>query len=334
MWQRAIAQSNLSRRDKGFCLAVLVSADFRTGETRVSMATLGNRAGYSVRALQKTARQLEARGILVYPYGRKGGIAESGRGLTPVMRLMMRPLLEHKGALSAPLKGAFHDVQGRIPEQPRAHSATGKGAASAPKETTAEQNNEKNIINPKGADGGGGGGACAGFGEDPSTDQEPSFELLTKFGVSAGVARTLAHRLHPGIIDAGLEWMNENGTYANNPSGLLVSILNNGTAEAKWKRQTFEEQRVQGLALTARRVAALKVGVTIVRENWKWAKTSPLDERLAEIQHAFPSLTDVANEQILSDDELFGESSVEQWMSYYKSIHERARLRNGTSIGS
>lgn len=333
-WELAVAEAALTRREKALCFALLPYVRWETGEARVSMGTLQQASGWKARSLQMAARDLAARGVLSYPHGREGGRRPGNTGVANVYRLDLAALEALKGTPSAPIgTGAVGAGDGRTECGGWAHGATEMGAPDADKQprrqlqrtttTTTSGTATEQVAGAPGGGGGGGGDAISSEGGEaagaaPGTplrpgphDSDESRRLLLEFGLTLGMADTLAADHAPVVIAAGIDWVRQNGGRVRSRQGLLVKVLTDGTALEAWrvregKRHAAEAER-EARVRHDRRCQRLQAAFDAVQGHADEATREEGRRRIAAVWRVWRSVEELARSEVVPDSLLFAE---------------------------
>ncbi len=323
VWQAAVGESVLAKREKALCNALLVFADWDTGECEVSMERLARTSSWSPRAMQKAATAMAKCGALHFPRGRNGGLRPNGEGIACFMRLDLSVLRSLRGAPQGPPKGAPEGPQGRTGRSEGAHAGVQKGARRAPKQPSIQPEEETTTTTTIDAAGGGGGGCAGAAGGEPGggepettaaekateTDESRAYSILTEFGVSVGKARKLAGAFSPAVVQAGINWVRTHASNMHSQPAALVIALEDGSAELHEKRLAAQcaadERRGAEAELVerrARQIEAIQIAIADAKRNARPSQQARVEQAIRNIRTAWPDIHEIVEEDILSDD--------------------------------
>jgi hypothetical protein len=351
---------------------MLEYVDFDTGERiRPSVSTLADRAGVSVRTVRGALRVLEDTGVLTAVRRSRGGASKSGRGYPSEYRMDLELMETLNPAHAAGLVG---DTAGTNPAigaglvgvtattnpppsvvepgtecAPTRQSATANPAPAADNslsDSPSESPNDSTTTTR----GGGGGGVDLESGEEDKAGGEAqtpptAMDLLTKFGVSRGKARTLADRFDGATVEAGIAWVRARASdNVASPPGLLVSILEDGTAEIERDRRKEEGQRMEedkrrqaelaaAEELQRRRIDALNTTFARVKSGLEDEGQRAKFQRAMEYMVAeWPNTGALAAAGIVPDEVLFDPATKPN--AVFNLVREAARAQSTCSNGT
>lgn len=246
---RAVAQMQGDAALKAVLFALAVHADWKTGTAFPGIERLAREAGMHTRSVRRQVREAESLGVLRLKRG--GGGTNRGRGVSNMwvldlerMRALAYPDIppgygaQQKDPAAAPYPGHTPGYTAVNPSGVLGHSVpdtrTNEHAYSG--DMPGEQTNENDPMNNH-TTGGEREEADAvqlqtrGGGTDNA--QAAVLDTLRRHGITNGVAQRLATTYTLDTIEAGIHWCSRHARHAANPAGMLVSILDDGTAAAR-----------------------------------------------------------------------------------------------------
>lgn len=310
-WHEAIGHSDLQPAERHLCFTLLVWANTETGVCWPSVAKIALFSGYEERSVRRVLARLAGKEVLMYLKKSRGGPRATHR-----MQLSLAGLEARRTKAPNPDPGSGLGVEDGRAQPGPAIPVTRTGDPANPDPGSGELPLELPNEPPPQPPAGGGGGRVAarqGEAEAAGPDFQAALDALLAEGVSKRKAGELARRHGLAVVNAGIDWMNRNGGDPDSRAAILVTVLEDGTAQDAHDRAERSKAKAREQQLQARRVRRLQE-----LRGWTFDRATPevrpdVQRGWGTIERAWPTLKEVASAGVVPDDVLLAQQTKGGW---------------------